>query len=238
MISSPGCVRLTRGASGPMSTRCWTTSRPGTLRSCCCRSLPTIPAHSVPSDSRRRCGLRPCSFRPPWACVPTEGNAYTSSWHHPVCAVRGHSPAAWIIRGPCGHGGSAPASRQENTVRVSVAPAIPGDCLVRGTQLPRRGTGTRRTTPAAAVTVKFKLDENVPVLAAAILISAGHDVDTVIEEGLIGARDQDVVGAATAVERALTVGQSVRSLLSCLAGQGDQDREMDGSPGPDVPSEP
>src|ERR1700726_5015702 len=39
MISSPGCVCLTNGASGPMSTRDWTTSRPGTLRSCCWRSV-------------------------------------------------------------------------------------------------------------------------------------------------------------------------------------------------------
>src|SRR5919198_3486021 len=39
MISSPGWVCLTNGASGPMSTRAWTTSRPGTLRSCCWRSV-------------------------------------------------------------------------------------------------------------------------------------------------------------------------------------------------------
>jgi hypothetical protein len=31
--------------------------------------------------------------------------------------------------------------------------------------------------------VKFKLDENLPVSSATILTSAGHDVDTVIEEG-------------------------------------------------------
>jgi predicted nuclease of predicted toxin-antitoxin system len=44
--------------------------------------------------------------------------------------------------------------------------------------------------------VKFKLDENLPVSSSAILTSAGHDVDTVIQEGLIGAPDQDVVAAA------------------------------------------
>jgi hypothetical protein len=32
--------------------------------------------------------------------------------------------------------------------------------------------------------VKFKLDENLPVSSAAILTSAGDDVDTVTEEGL------------------------------------------------------
>ena len=43
--------------------------------------------------------------------------------------------------------------------------------------------------------MKFKLDENLPVLSAAILTSAGHDVDTVIKDGLIVAPDRDVVPA-------------------------------------------
>jgi predicted nuclease of predicted toxin-antitoxin system len=51
--------------------------------------------------------------------------------------------------------------------------------------------------------VKFKLDENLPVSSAAILASAGHDVDTVPAEGLTGAPDQDVVTTATAVGRVL-----------------------------------
>jgi predicted nuclease of predicted toxin-antitoxin system len=51
--------------------------------------------------------------------------------------------------------------------------------------------------------VKFKLDENLPVSSAAILTSTGHDVDTVIEEGLTGAPDPDVVGAATTAGRIL-----------------------------------
>lgn len=41
--------------------------------------------------------------------------------------------------------------------------------------------------------MKFKLDENLPVSSAAILTSVGHDVDTVAEEGLVGAPDRDVV---------------------------------------------
>ena len=49
--------------------------------------------------------------------------------------------------------------------------------------------------------MKFKLDENLDVSSSAILTSAGHDVDTVIQEGLIGAPDQDVVAAATAAGR-------------------------------------
>jgi predicted nuclease of predicted toxin-antitoxin system len=51
--------------------------------------------------------------------------------------------------------------------------------------------------------VKFKLDENLPVSSAAILTSAGHDVDTVPQEGLTGATDPDVVAAATAAGRIL-----------------------------------
>ncbi len=34
--------------------------------------------------------------------------------------------------------------------------------------------------------MKFKLDENLPASAAAILASAGHDADTVIAEHLAG----------------------------------------------------
>ena len=51
--------------------------------------------------------------------------------------------------------------------------------------------------------MKFKLDENLPVSSAAILTEAGHDVDTVGEEGLTGAPDPGVVAAATAAERVL-----------------------------------
>ena len=51
--------------------------------------------------------------------------------------------------------------------------------------------------------MKFKLDENLPVSSAAILTSAGHDVDTVTDEDLIGAPDRDVVAAATAAGRIL-----------------------------------
>src|SRR5215471_3726421 len=39
MISSPGCQWRTRGASGPISTRFWITSCPGTPRSWCWRSV-------------------------------------------------------------------------------------------------------------------------------------------------------------------------------------------------------
>ncbi len=51
--------------------------------------------------------------------------------------------------------------------------------------------------------MKLKLDENLPASAAAILQTAGHDVDTVISEDLKGAPDPDVVAAATAAGRIL-----------------------------------
>jgi predicted nuclease of predicted toxin-antitoxin system len=51
--------------------------------------------------------------------------------------------------------------------------------------------------------VKFKLDENLPASSTAILTGVGHDVDTVADEGLTGAPDQDVVTTATAAGRIL-----------------------------------
>jgi predicted nuclease of predicted toxin-antitoxin system len=51
--------------------------------------------------------------------------------------------------------------------------------------------------------VKFKLDENLPASSSAVLTSAGHDVDTVSAEHLIGAPDRDVVTAATTAGRIL-----------------------------------
>ena len=51
--------------------------------------------------------------------------------------------------------------------------------------------------------MKFKLDENLPASSSTILTSAGHDVDSITQEGLIGAHDRDVVAAATAAGRIL-----------------------------------
>jgi len=46
--------------------------------------------------------------------------------------------------------------------------------------------------------VKFKLDENLPASATAVLAKRGHDVDTVPDEGLTGAPDPQVVAVAAA----------------------------------------
>src|SRR3954451_179387 len=43
MSSSPGCLCRNAGTSGLSSTRFWMTMCPGMLRSCCCRSVRSIP---------------------------------------------------------------------------------------------------------------------------------------------------------------------------------------------------
>jgi len=55
----------------------------------------------------------------------------------------------------------------------------------------------------AAVPMRSKLDENLSASSAAVLASAGHDVDTVGQEELSGAPDPAVVAAATAAKRVL-----------------------------------
>jgi predicted nuclease of predicted toxin-antitoxin system len=49
--------------------------------------------------------------------------------------------------------------------------------------------------------VRTKLDENIPVSAGELLRSAGHDVDSVVDEGLAGATDSNVLAEATARDR-------------------------------------
>lgn len=51
--------------------------------------------------------------------------------------------------------------------------------------------------------MRLKLDENVTVEAPSALAAYGHDVDTVAEEGLAGAKDPNVLAAALAATRAL-----------------------------------
>ncbi len=51
--------------------------------------------------------------------------------------------------------------------------------------------------------MKVKLDENIPRSARQVLIAAGHEVDTVVDEGLGGASDPQVVAAAAADGRLL-----------------------------------
>jgi predicted nuclease of predicted toxin-antitoxin system len=51
--------------------------------------------------------------------------------------------------------------------------------------------------------VRVKLDENIPRSARQVLIAAGHDVDTVVDEDLGGASDPQVVAAAAADGRLL-----------------------------------
>lgn len=60
--------------------------------------------------------------------------------------------------------------------------------------------------------MKLKLDENVTVAAKDLLVGLGHQVDTVVDEGLTGRPDQDVLAAAVA---------DGRVLVTCDLGFGD-----------------
>jgi predicted nuclease of predicted toxin-antitoxin system len=51
--------------------------------------------------------------------------------------------------------------------------------------------------------VRIKLDENIPHSAAVRLTALGHDVHTVIEEGLSGRSDREVFAVAQAESRFL-----------------------------------
>lgn len=51
--------------------------------------------------------------------------------------------------------------------------------------------------------MNFKIDENLPSEVANLLISAGHDAETVFDEGLVGAADQKIIGICTSENRAL-----------------------------------
>jgi predicted nuclease of predicted toxin-antitoxin system len=53
------------------------------------------------------------------------------------------------------------------------------------------------------VALRFKLDENIPGEAVALLRDAGHDVSTALEQGLGGAVDERVLGACRDEARVL-----------------------------------
>ena len=51
--------------------------------------------------------------------------------------------------------------------------------------------------------MRFKLDENLPVELADLLRRAGHDVATVLDQGLGGARDPELASVCNEEERVL-----------------------------------
>jgi predicted nuclease of predicted toxin-antitoxin system len=51
--------------------------------------------------------------------------------------------------------------------------------------------------------VRVKLDENLPFDATGLLRQLGHDVETLVSEGLAGRTDVDIVAAASAESRFL-----------------------------------
>jgi predicted nuclease of predicted toxin-antitoxin system len=53
------------------------------------------------------------------------------------------------------------------------------------------------------MTLRFKLDENLPRRVEPALRNRGHDVETAVSEGLAGAIDQDLLAACMAEDRIL-----------------------------------
>jgi predicted nuclease of predicted toxin-antitoxin system len=51
--------------------------------------------------------------------------------------------------------------------------------------------------------MRRKLDENLPASVANVFVDSGHDVDTVLEEGLGGAPDARVMEKCSSEERVL-----------------------------------
>ena len=49
--------------------------------------------------------------------------------------------------------------------------------------------------------MRVKLDENLPAMVAALLRERGFDADTVIDEGLAGSRDEDLLAAMREQDR-------------------------------------
>jgi len=72
------------------------------------------------------------------------------------------------------------------------------------------------------MTMRVKLDENIPVEAGAALASLGHDSDSVFDEHLTGESDERVSAAARAAGRVLITQDldfsDLRSLASPLPG--------------------
>lgn len=53
------------------------------------------------------------------------------------------------------------------------------------------------------MTMKFKLDENLPVEAAALLREAGHDALTILDQQMGGQTDDEIIQVCTQEKRAL-----------------------------------
>ncbi len=64
--------------------------------------------------------------------------------------------------------------------------------------------------------MRIKLDENIPVSAGEPLRSAGHDVDSVVDEGLAGATDSNVLAEATARDRLVPRSTAASLTLGCI----------------------
>lgn len=67
--------------------------------------------------------------------------------------------------------------------------------------------------------MRIKLDENLPGRAGPVLASAGHDIDSVEDEGLAGADDPTESAAATADRRlVITLDRGFGDIQRCPPG--------------------
>ena len=60
--------------------------------------------------------------------------------------------------------------------------------------------------------MKFKIDENLPVDVAQLLREAGHDVYSVHEQGLVGAKDQVLAEVCRSETRAMVTSEDRHQL--------------------------
>jgi predicted nuclease of predicted toxin-antitoxin system len=77
--------------------------------------------------------------------------------------------------------------------------------------------------------VRVKVDENLPESALRVVRAAGHDVDTVRDEGLVGATDPDVMKAAV---------ESRRMVFTLNRGFAPGPVELRPGPGTEQPEHP
>ena len=127
-------------------------------------------------------------------CSKTMGSALAFSRHRSACWWR---LSCFFWSGFCGRSGHRRLSLQARGASHSwethcSCVAISGWLLANG----RKNTVFPLALCVAVAGLRFKLDENMPGSAGSLLRSAGHEVDTVVDEQLAGAIDADVYRTA------------------------------------------
>jgi predicted nuclease of predicted toxin-antitoxin system len=67
--------------------------------------------------------------------------------------------------------------------------------------------------------MKFKLDENLPLEIADAFQTLGHEIETVLSEGLAGAPDAEILNHARVEDRILlTMDKGIADVCACPLG--------------------